>query len=232
MAVKLFASSPAKALESLTGERDRRAAALEVHRANRPAVVDLDAIERFRADEARLAGLLTYADAAVAFQLNVVERAEAEAQTAEKDRIHAEAGKRARENAKLVREIIADSEAQAAKLARLALAEALIADANADRGDRPYIADGETLARQQPGHVIPAVFEDREIWRRADGSQPGSYYTNSSGELVPSGGDATKRRERVQISAERIEPARMPPRLSDAIKLVGLDGSRLWPAQS
>lgn len=104
----------------------------------------------------------------------------------------------------------------------------VVASYNASRGTRPYIADAEERVRQIPARTTPAVFEEREMWVDADGNQPTHMRCNPNGEMVPAEHRTfAKQRAQVQVTAERFEPAKMPERLADVIRLVDLAGRPL-----
>ncbi|AKM10042.1 hypothetical protein [Croceicoccus naphthovorans] len=95
------------------------------------------------------------------------------------------------------------------------------------------VTDGEALHRTIPNRVIPAKFEQREVWVDAAGNTPSQYRQHpDTGEMIPREGGFTKRLQSVQIDAERHIPGEIPGgRFSDVITLIGLKGERLFPTK-
>lgn len=101
---------------------------------------------------------------------------------------------------------------------------------NASRGGRAFIVDGEARVRSVLDRIIPAVFENVDVWEDGAGSRPSVFRKLDSGELVPAEGGYMKRRERVQISREQVIHVGIPGgRFRDAIRLIGLKGEALFP---
>ena len=158
--------------------------------------------------------------------LEVAKAAEAEA---EADRVHKAAEKLARTGEKLTLDVATAAERLAALLADLEANRAAIEKANATRGGRPFIVDGEHRARSVPGRTIPAELEWRDVWEDGAGNTPGQFRKDADGEFVPVLGGYTKKRVKVQTQAERYIEERMPERFASAIQLVDLKGQRIGP---
>lgn len=164
-----------------------------------------------------------------ALAIATAEAAKAEAAQAAMDEEarHADAEKQAKADEKLVRELDALLRKAAAKRDEVAASIARTAEANETRGTRPFILDAERRVRERPGRTIPAVFADREFWRDGSGREATVLRKNERGEMVPMEAGYAKARERVQVRAERHEPAAMPTRYADALVLVDLEGQPL-----
>jgi hypothetical protein len=95
----------------------------------------------------------------------------------------------------------------------------------------PGVQDGEELFRGKPTRVIPAQFEEREILRDEFGRQPSQYREVNGVIYSHDGGRCTKRRERVQVRAERVEPGGIPGgRIAPNIRLINVrTGRPMWP---
>jgi hypothetical protein len=150
---------------------------------------------------------------------------------AEGDRRHATAKRLAKQGEKLVLDVAAKSEALAEALAALEANRTVVAAANELRGERPFIADGERKIREQPAREIPADVRHEMSWVDPDGNRPSQLRANGAGQLVPADhrGNYTYRQVEVVQSPARREPARMPKRLADEVRLVDLQGRQLWP---
>jgi hypothetical protein len=93
----------------------------------------------------------------------------------------------------------------------------VFAEYNARRGQRPFVEDPEALVRKVPGRIVPARFEDREIWSDGAGRQPCVFRHDDQGQPVPVEGGYTKKIERVCVSPEREILATMPERLAELL---------------
>lgn len=149
---------------------------------------------------------------------------------AEGDRAHAELKSRlVPAHEKLIREIAADQRKLAAKLTQAEKLREQIADANNSRGHRAFIADGEIVARGQPGREEPAVYEDQVVWEDGKGNRPFRFRTTQGGEMVPEEVGYTKKIKPVQVRSVRVIEPQCPARFADTVRLVALDGEKLWP---
>lgn len=216
--------------DSAAGRLEEFRAALAALDAAKPDEADIDLMLAFEERRGAAEARVRIAGRALEVAETALRGAEAAAAELSKDRAHAEAEKAAAAAAVLAREVEADSEALAAKLARLEEARAAIDKANGERGERPFIVDGERQAREIPAHETPAVFGEVEEWRDAQGNRPGQYRTRPDGTAIDmSGTPLRKVMETVCVRQARFEPAHMPARFAEAIKLVDLNGARLWP---
>lgn len=149
------------------------------------------------------------------------------AANAEADRRHAEVQtKVVPVHQKLIREIEVDQRKLADRLAQAEALRAEIEAANAVRGHRPFIPDGEMKLRCKPGGVEPAVFEERELWLDGAGNEPYQYW-GAGEDRRPIEQGYTKQRKKVQVRAERIVPPQMPPRYAETIRLFDRAGNPL-----
>jgi hypothetical protein len=230
-----FADPLDKARAALEAAERRLAEFQEQHRAKSAELSQpLDFEENLSAREA-LAALgrkISAATDARDHARRALTAAEGAHAAAEADRRHAAAQKLARAGERLALDVVATAEKLAAALAALEANRAEVDAANAVRGDRPFIYDGERKLREIPAQTEPPKLEERVVYEDETGGQPTLWVQDpETGEMVPQNGTGSfkKRRKMVQVSEERFVPARMPERLSAAITLVGLRGERLWP---
>lgn len=99
----------------------------------------------------------------------------------------------------------------------------------------PPVIDAERELREIPGREVPASIRKEMAWVDENGERPSQLQADSSGRLVPCGSNnhgqyQYKQVEVVQRRAETVPP-RMPERLAQAIRLVGLKGEPLFPAR-
>jgi hypothetical protein len=161
---------------------------------------------------------------------NSAERlAAAKAEAAEKagDDEHKADTRQSEKDVKIVRELDALVRQVAAKRDELAASIARTAAANDRRGARPFVLDAERRVRERLGRTIAAEFVERDVWRDGAGREPMQFRQDATGNLVPIEAGFTKVREHVQVRPERHEPASMPTRYVDALRLVDLEGRPL-----
>lgn len=212
----------------------RRLADFEAERASKAAQVE--ATSDFDAGFALREGLVVLdrkIEAAIAAKDHAagqVERAQKEADQAEADRRHAAAQKLARAGEKLTLDVAAAAEKLADLLTALQANRAQVEEANAVRGGRPFIVDGERKVREMPAREMPAVTRREKAWVDAAGERP-SQLVERDGRLVPAGGrgDYTFQEVEVVEQAARHLPAVMPERFADAFHIVDLHGRRIFP---
>lgn len=206
-------------------ERDRDAKAAKAE-----AEADFDAGFAIRGEVATLDRKINAAQVARDHARQQLERAQADAAQADADRRHADAKRLARAGEKLTVDIASAAERLAGLIADLESNRAAIDEANRVRGHRDYIVDGEKRVREVPAREVLAVTRKEKAWVDANGNRPGLLVTRD-GKMVPAhmSGDYTYRTVEVPVSAARFEPASMPGRFADEIRLVGLKGERLLP---
>lgn len=213
--------------ESALAEAKRK---LEAHVANAPETADAAEHRRWLAtkreledDVAAEEGALRIAEEKAAEAKRVAEKAEGDAEERRIQKLNDEI-------AKLTVEIASDSEKLKSKVQRHSDMLAEVAAWNDRRGERPYLVDGERRVRETPARDIPAVTRREKVWIDDQGNTP-SRFVEHDGKLRPADGRAYDHREvEVVETPARHEPASMPARLAEAIRLVGLKGETLWPA--
>jgi len=212
---------------------ERRLAAFEQERAAKATSLtgdlDFDTNLALREEIAVLDRKIAAATDAVGQARRNLDVATAAAAEAEADRTHKAAEKLARAGEKLTLDVAAAAEKLAGLLADLEANRAAVEEANANRGGRPPLIDGESRVRSVPGRTIPAQFEWREVWEDGAGNAPYQFREDANGELVPVLGGYVKRRVKVQSRAEQVEYGHMPERFAGAITLVNLKGERIGP---
>lgn len=208
--------------DDFTAERAALAARLETE-------ADFDANFALREDLDRLDRKIAAAEVALASAQEQLAAEQKKAAKVEADRAHADAQKLVPAHEKLIREIVADQQKLAAKLAQAAKLQAAIEAANECSEGRPLIVDGERNLRERPERIEPAVFEDRVVWEDGAGNSPFQFRRNAEGEDVPIEQGFTRKVKPVQVRSERHEFASMPPRLANEIRLVDLAGQQIWP---
>lgn len=195
--------------------------------ARRPNASEFDALIAYEEELAALRRKISVAEEVAAHSAALVEKALAERAEREADAAHAAEEKAAKADEKLARTVDDLVRKLATARDELAASVARTATYNKNSGRAP-IADAEQRVRQQSPRTIPAVFEDREIWRNAAGETPGAWVEGPEGEMVPAGHhNFTRRSEKVQVRAEQFVPARMPARYAEALKLVDREGRAL-----
>lgn len=157
-------------------------------------------------------------------------RAQAAAEEKRGDQRHAAAQKLADKQAKLVVEADAQARKLAAVYAEISKMQSQIDAANAARGSRPFIVDGERAVREIPARDVPAQTRKEKAWIDSAGNRPTFLRDNGTGQLVPADHRHYEYREVEVVQAPaRFEPARMPTRLAAAAVLPDLRGGSLWP---
>lgn len=179
--------------------------------------------------EARLVELETNPPSSADPAQHTAEAAKAEAaqRKEDNDAEHAAEDKAAKADQKLARDLDVALRRAAGLRDQLAASVNRTAEYNSRRGDRPYIADAEDRARRIPAKIVPPSYRDEIVWEDASGLRPSLFRRNENGEMVPQAGGFTRKTVKVCQSPERVEPARMPERYVDALKLVDLEGRPL-----
>lgn len=210
-------------LAAFTAERAELAAKCE-------AEADFEAGVKLRDELAVFDRKIEAAKGALAHTQKTLADAQAAEVKAEGDRAHAAAEKRAKSDASLVLETLDMIDKLAANLAKIEEGRALIEEANAKRGDRPFITDAEKRVREIPAQTLPKITRFEEQWVSDTGERPGMFRANAAGEMVPADHRSySKRKVEVVERAETHIPARMPERLADAVRLVDKGGRWIWP---
>lgn len=99
----------------------------------------------------------------------------------------------------------------------------------------PPVVDAERELREIPGREIPASIRREMAWVDEKGERASQLRDDGSGRMVPYGpnnhGQYKYKEVEVVQSHARTEPPRMPERLAEAIRLVGLKGESLHRAR-
>lgn len=220
------------ALESAEG----RLAGFEADRAAKNAALagdlDFDANLALRDEIAALDRKVAAATDARELARRNLDGARKAAAEAENERQYKAAQRLARDGEKLTLEVAAAAEKLAALLMKLEADRKTIDEANANRGTRPFIVDGERRVREVPAKDHPTVWETITVWRNEHGHTPCQFRADATGEMVPKDGGYTKRREKVVSRNAWSTPAHVPGGLyRDSIQLIGLKGEKLFPAR-
>jgi hypothetical protein len=159
--------------------------------------------------------------------LGAAQKAAAEA---ENERQYKAAQRLARDGEKLTLEVAGAAEKLAGLLYALEETRKAVDAANAIRGTRPFILDGERRVREVPEKNFPTVYETMTVWVDPNtGRRPGQY-REVNGEFVPAdhNGEYVKTTEKVVSRNAYSVPAHMPGgRFASAMKLIGLKGEKL-----
>lgn len=97
-----------------------------------------------------------------------------------------------------------------------------------ERGDLPFVADGERRVRERMGQGLPAITRLDRVWVDTDGNRVNPQAYNADGRTF-------WRRDVHEIEVEQtIREAmpgvpEMPSRICDEVRLVDLEGRTLWP---
>ena len=215
------------AKSDLQTQRSELVNEIEDREANPPRSIDPAAHDEHQRAIAGLRDRLRNIDSALLIAKEEQEKAEAaEARSLEE----AEAGemeKLAAATAKLVPKLEAVLRQAAALRDEIADKDARIAEYNSRRGARPFVADGETRARQRMGHPLPAITETRDVWVDSEGQVVPGLTTDKDGRSIPN--PAAARREAREFTIREEIPASPLPfnRFSETLVLIGSDGRRL-----
>jgi hypothetical protein len=158
-------------------------------------------------------------------------RAKDAADKAEKDAEERRVRKLNDELAKVVLELGAKFERLAPEVERYKQMLREVEAWNANRGDRPFIVDGEKRVRELPEKHFPTVYETLTVWVDPKTGRRPSQYREVNGELVPSDHDGAyvKTTEKVVSRNARTKPAEIPGgRFKDSVRLIGLKGESLF----
>lgn len=213
-----------EALNRHVGDRDAHAAA-------KPDGSDLEALITWKRLAADHDLRVEAAEEAVKFARGVAADQAAKAAEAEADRRHAAAQKIARAGEKLTLDVVAAAERLAEALAALEANRAQVEEANAVRGSRPYIVDGERKIREVPGQEVPAIVDRDFAWVDPAGNRAPLSLVASAGRPAP-GADwngYTYREVESVLQPARTDPPTMPDRFATAFRLFDLHGRALWP---
>jgi hypothetical protein len=227
---QIFATHHEKAVaafargEAAVQRAERR---LEQHDGQKPCD-DGDALFQWRRDRRDLEDRLAV-DREILGNLQArVDEARAKVEKQEADRRHAAAEKLANEHAKLTLEIAADAEKLAAKLSRHGEMLKAIKAANAERGERAAIVDGEFQVRSKPGETRPAVTIEDEVWVDAQGKFAPLQIYDKHGMLFKNPAVVGRGTIKQVLREACQEPPSMPERFAFSFELVYLEGRRLW----
>jgi len=211
-------------LSGFEADRGRKAAALA-------GDLDYDASLALREEIAildRKVAAATDARQQARRNLDAAQRAAAEA---ENERHYKAARKLARDGEKLTLEVAAAAERLAGLVTELETGRKAIEAANANRGDRPFIVDGERRVREVPEKVFPTVYEEIDVWRNSAGDRPVHFQRDANGQMVPKDGGYLRMKERFVSRNEYTVAAHIPGgRFVESLKgLMGLKGEALFP---
>lgn len=226
-----LAEKAAAALEKAKRDLERIKAQVTQHDLARPDGSDLDQRVDWKRKGRDLVDQMEAAEEVLANATAASERQAQAAIEAEADRRHAAAQKLARAGEKLTLDVVAAAERLAEALAALEANRAQVEEANAVRGERPHIVDGERKLREAPPREFPAVVDREFAWvdpegKRAPLSQVASFGRPAAG--AEWNGYTYREVETVLREAYQI-PGQMPERLASAIRLPDLHGRQLWP---
>jgi hypothetical protein len=227
----LTVADATSALESA----EARLAGFEADRATKNAALagdlDFDANLALRDEIAALDRKVAAATDARELARRNLDGAHKAAAEAENERQYKAAQRLARDGEKLTLEVAAAAEKLAGLLNALEDSRKVIDAANAIRGTRPFIKDGEARVREVPEKNFPTVYETVEVWVDPQtGRRPGQY-REVNGQMVPSdhNGNYVKTTEKVVSRNAYFTPAHIPNgRFAENTKIVGLKGERLF----
>lgn len=160
------------------------------------------------------------------------EKEAAAAAEAERERIYAAGKTAASEHVRLIHMIMRKQKELAADLARACELVDTVTSANTNRGDRPFIRDGEWTLRRKVGKPTPAITRATAVWVDDRGNEvPDQIRVGEGYSAKWISNPAAKEKAWVD---KVIQPAHMNPDerrepLTEAIRLVGMKGERLWP---
>lgn len=195
-------------------------AKIEALKANQHGTEEFDTLDHIDEQIATLRRKLTLAEGVAANSAERLEAARAEAAEKDADAKHAAEEKQTKADTALVAKAAKAGEALIAALEALESSNARTAAYNAQRGSRPFILDAETRVRQIPAKTRPAVYDERVVWEKGDGSRPFRYRQDSSGEMVPAEAGFTRKVVNECVRPERQIPATMPDRYSELLPIL------------
>lgn len=226
--VKSYADKALDAVARGEASLTRAQRVLADHDTAKPVGDDAEALYVWRRDRRDLEDRVGAAEEALTFARQAAERAKADAAEKAAAAETAAEEKAAKAAIPLVQKVDTLARQLAAARDDLAASVARTAAYNKARGNRPAIVDAEARVRTVPSHTIPAVYEERVIWRDAAGDTPGAWVPNEKGEMIPAGHRVyTKRLEQIEMQAAQFVPARMPARFSKSLVLFDLAGKSL-----
>jgi hypothetical protein len=226
-----LAEKTAAWLDKATRDQSRIEAQLAQHDAARPDRTDLDQLIDWKRARRALVEDLESAEEVLTHAKAAAERQAQAAAEAEADRRHAAAQKLARAGEKLTLDVVAAAEKLAEALAALEANRAQVDQANAVRGSRPHIVDGEFRIRSKPGREVPAIVDREFAWVDQDGKRAPLSQIATFGRPAPGAewNGYTYREVETVLQPARTDPPTMPERLASAIRLVDLHGRSTWP---
>lgn len=216
----------------LAGKRDLTADVARIDAALKatekpPNSIDPAEHQRWEDNRDALRRELRHAEAALAIATVEVAKAEAAQREAGVDAENAAVAKRARNTVPLVKKAGRLIDELHATILEIEEQRKAVEEANRNRGNRPHIADAETLARQIPGRTVPEKLRKDVIWVNANGDRATFFRKDESGELVPADGSYRRTVVDVLESAEERIPPRTPLRYARALTLVDPAGNPL-----
>lgn len=226
-----YADKAAAAVPKAEETLSRYLADRDAHVAAEPDGSDLDALIAWKRRTADHDLHVEAAEKALKFARQAAADLAAKAAEAEADRRHTAAQKAARAGEKLTLDVVAAAEKLAYALAALEANRAQVDQANAVRGSRPHIVDGECRIRSRPGREVPAIVDREFAWVDQDGNRAPLSLVATFGRPAPGAewNGYTYREVETVLQPARTDPPTMPERLASAIRLVDLHGRSTWP---
>jgi len=225
--VKSYAEKAIDAVARNRAALQRAQRASSDHESAKPQSDDADALYAWRRDQRDLDDRITAAQEALAFAEKRAEEARAEAAERAADAAHAAGIKQRDALVPIVNEIPRLAAKLHAAILKVEEGRKATDKLNAARGSRPFIMDAEQLVRTIPAKHHPAQYRDEIRWEDGAGNRPHTYRNGKNGELEPTEKGFVRKVVKVEQSAERTEPARLPRRYINAFELVDAESRPL-----
>lgn len=223
-----YVDKAVKAVANNQAALERSTRRLSDHDTARPSGDDADELYAWKRERRDLEDRVESDQEALKSSEKRAEQARAEAAEKEHAAEHAAAERQAAVDVRIVGEVAALTAKLAAKLTELEASRSATANANQDRGTRPFIVDAEARVRRRRVPGRPAITQTIRVLVDEKGERQAQQFHDGAGM-------AHWRHGLRQVEVEEIVCQALPdvvetlPTLSGEIRLVDLEGRQIWP---